>query len=126
MYERRRDLAALIPEASYISPPSVLVGTILPIHPGAQAYYDREKPSFLQENADWLGLLLSIAVVIWSWAWQLKSQLEQKQKNQGDNYNQEILVLMKHIECFDTPRPISAGILSSATHLTIIYPCGNT
>jgi len=26
----------------------------------------------------------------------------------------------------DTPRPISAGILSSATHLTIIYPCGNT
>ncbi|MEQ9354269.1 TAXI family TRAP transporter solute-binding subunit [Coleofasciculus chthonoplastes] len=99
LYERRRDLAALIPEASYISPPSVLSGTILPIHPGAQAYYDREKPSFLQENADWLGLLLSIAVVIGSWALQLKSQLEKKQKNQGDNYNQEILVLMKHIEC---------------------------
>ncbi|MEQ9482296.1 CHASE3 domain-containing protein [Coleofasciculus sp. F4-SAH-05] len=29
-------------------------------------------------------------------------------------------------QLLDTPRPISAGILSSATHLTIIYPCGNT
>ncbi|WP_446396413.1 TAXI family TRAP transporter solute-binding subunit [Coleofasciculus sp. E1-EBD-02] len=99
LYERRQDLAAVMPEASYISPPSVLVGTILPIHPGAQAYYDREKPSFLQENAEWLGLLLSIALLIGSWVWQLKSQLDKKQKNQGDNYNQEILALMKQIEC---------------------------
>ncbi len=98
LYERRQDLATLMPEASYMTPPNVLAGTVLPIHPGAEDYYNREKPSFLQENADWLGLILSMGLLVGSWAWQLKSRLEKGRKNQGDTYNQEIILLMKEIE----------------------------
>lgn len=42
LYERRQDLTAIISVASYISPPTTLSGTSLPIHPGVQAYYDRK------------------------------------------------------------------------------------
>ena len=33
---------------------------------------------------------------------------------------------MLNLKQLDNPRPYRAGILSSATHLTIIYPCGDT
>lgn len=98
LYERRQELATLIPEAAYINPPTLSAGTLLPIHPGAQNYYDKDKPSFLQENADWLGLILSICAIVCSWGWDLKSRIEKGRKNQGDGYNQEVLLLIKEIQ----------------------------
>ena len=98
LYERRQELATLMPEAAYINPPNLSGVSLLPIHPGAQIYYNKDKPSFLQENADWLGLFLSIGVLICSWGWQLKSEFEKKRKNQGDGYNQDILLLIKEIQ----------------------------
>ena len=64
LYERRQELATIISVASYVSPPSTVGGTGLPVHPGVQAYYDREKPSFAQSNADYLGLILTLVLLL--------------------------------------------------------------
>ena len=103
LYERRQDLATIISVASYISPPTTLSGG-LPIHPGAQAYYDREKPSFLQSNAEYLGFILTLILLIGSWAWDLKSRLERRQKNTGDGYNQKLVILIEEIYQSDINR----------------------
>ena len=98
LYERRQELAAAMPLASYISPPSKVAGTALPIHAGASAYYDRENPGFVQENADYLGLLLTLALVLGSWGWELKKGIERRQKNCADSYNEDIIKLIEETD----------------------------
>ncbi|MBV7329096.1 TAXI family TRAP transporter solute-binding subunit [Chloroflexi bacterium TSY] len=48
LFERCRDLSTLTPLAGFILAPDQESGTFMPVHPGAQSFYDREKPSFLQ------------------------------------------------------------------------------
>ena len=38
----------------------------LPTHPGAQAFYDRDKPSFIQENAEPLALMVTVFAMLLS------------------------------------------------------------
>lgn len=94
LVERRQELATQMPLAAYIAPPSAIGGTGLPIHAGSQAYYDRQKPSFFQENADYLALVLTVALLLGSWLWGLKSWWEKKQKNRADDYNQDLVTLI--------------------------------
>ncbi|WP_084776867.1 TAXI family TRAP transporter solute-binding subunit [Anabaena sp. PCC 7108] len=98
LYDYRQELAKLMPLAANISPPSTISGTGLPLHIGAAAYYDREKPNFIQENADYFGLILTFILLLGSWLWQLKVRLEKMQKNRGDDYNQDIVKLIRTIE----------------------------
>jgi uncharacterized protein len=97
LFEHRRNLVAANSLAAMISQPGGSGGLALPIHEGAQAYYDREKPDFFTTNSDLLGLSLSICTLLASWLWQLRSRLLQKQKNQGDKFNLEILGLIQKI-----------------------------
>ncbi|MBD2384175.1 TAXI family TRAP transporter solute-binding subunit [Cylindrospermum sp. FACHB-282] len=98
LYDYRQELANLMPLAANISPPSTVSGTGLPLHLGAAAYYDREKPNFIQENADYFGLILTFVLLLGSWLWQLKVRFEKLQKNRGDDFNQDIVKLIRTIE----------------------------
>ncbi|TAF55612.1 MAG: hypothetical protein EAZ60_12625 [Oscillatoriales cyanobacterium] len=80
-----------------ISQPGGNGGLALPLHEGAQAYYDREKPDFWVANSDFLGLSLSIVTLFVSWLWQLRSRFLEKQKNQADQFNLAILSLIQKI-----------------------------
>lgn len=97
LFEYRRNLVAANSLAAMISQPGGNGGLALPIHQGAQAYYDREKPDFLASNADLLGFSLSVLTLLVSWLWQLRSRWTQKQKNQADHFNLEILSLIQKI-----------------------------
>jgi uncharacterized coiled-coil protein SlyX len=95
-------LAAAIPLAAYIHPPNNSENVSrIPIHPGAQAYYDREKPSFFQANADVLASivasLLSIVALLGSGAWELKSRLDKNQKNQADRYSERVIKELNNV-----------------------------
>ncbi|MEB3338191.1 MAG: hypothetical protein VKJ46_12060, partial [Leptolyngbyaceae bacterium] len=92
---RRQELVTLMPLAAYIRPSSTIGGIGLPVHLGAQAYFDREKPSFIQEHADYIGLLLTLILLVGSWLWQLRSRFIAGQKNRADRYNLEIVELME-------------------------------
>ncbi|BAZ45661.1 TRAP transporter solute receptor TAXI family protein [Chondrocystis sp. NIES-4102] len=98
LYEQRQFLTSRMPLTNEITPPDQTRGIILPIHPGAAKYYDRDKPSFLAENADLVGLLMTAIAGILSWLWQLKNQFASIQKNRSDQYNREFLHLIEQIK----------------------------
>lgn len=97
LFEHRRNLVAANSLATMISQPSGSEGFALPIHEGAQAYYEREKPDFWAANSDVIGLSFSIGTLFASWVWQLRSRFLQKQKNQADKCNLAILNLIQQI-----------------------------
>ncbi|AFZ17043.1 TAXI family TRAP transporter solute-binding subunit [Allocoleopsis franciscana] len=101
--EHRQEIADAIPKefdevkplVAGISSPSTTGGTGIPTHLGAIAFYERDKPSFIQENADYVGLILTIALLLGSWIWQLKSWIEQGKKDAADLYIKSAIELMK-------------------------------
>lgn len=90
LFERRRELIDLVPLAGSIAVPDRSAGTFLPVHSGAEAYYDRNQPTFLQENAEAIALLVSVLVVLTSAYLQISAR---RRKRVLDGYNQELLEL---------------------------------
>ncbi len=70
---------------------------LAPIHEGAADYYNRDQPSFIQENADYLALILTVVLLLGSWLWELKKIVEARQKNNGDVYTENVLQLMEQV-----------------------------
>ncbi|GAA6621921.1 TAXI family TRAP transporter solute-binding subunit [Scytonema sp. NUACC26] len=66
-----------------------------PLHPGALAFYERNQRSFVQENADYLALILTVILLALSWIRQVKSWMESSRKNEADEYIQSAINLMK-------------------------------
>jgi uncharacterized protein len=102
LFEHRRNLVTANSLAAMIGQPGGNGGLALPIHEGAQAYYDREKPDFLATNSELIGLLLSLFTLSVSWLWQLRSRFVEKQKNQADKFNLAILNLIQEIRQAET------------------------
>ncbi len=82
------------PLVASINRPTTIGGTGIPIHPGAIAYYERDEPSFVQQNADYLALILTVALLLSSWLWQLKSWMQRRNKNEADQYIESAINLM--------------------------------
>ena len=97
LFEHRRNLVATNSLAAMISQPSESGGLALPVHEGAQAYFDREKPDFLAANSDVIGLSFSFVTLFVSWLWQLRARFLQKQKNRADKFNLIILNVIQRI-----------------------------
>ena len=106
LVERRQELAQAIPEdfvlarplLAHISPPAQDHGLAPALHAGAQEYYDKDKPSFLQENADFMALILTVALLMGSWIWELKRWVERSQKNRADYYIHGVVKLMNRAQ----------------------------
>ncbi|MFN3926052.1 MAG: hypothetical protein ACK4QL_01740 [Pseudanabaenaceae cyanobacterium] len=98
LFEHRSDLIALNPPSASISFPQVSnKNSGIPLHEGAQAYYDPEKPSFLQENAEPIALIITVVTIVVSLWLNLKSRFSEAQKNRTDGYNLEIVILLEQI-----------------------------
>jgi uncharacterized protein len=104
--ENRRDLQAAIPETisnatplvSSIRRPETTGGTGIPIHPGALAYYDRDEPTFLQKNADYVALILTVILLVGSWLWELKRWMERRSKDIADRYIEQLINVMNQCQ----------------------------
>lgn len=102
----RQEIADRIPEefadvrplVASITQPTTTGGTGIPIHPGAIAYFERDRPSFIQKNSDVLGFLLTVGLLIGSWLWELKSWWERQQKNEADRHIANIIKLMRSVQ----------------------------
>jgi uncharacterized protein len=99
--ERRREIVNAIPNQANTAPlvsnirqPELTGGTGIPIHAGAMAYYDRDKPSFIQQNAEYLGLILTVTLLGGSWLWELKRWTERGKKDVADAYIERAIALM--------------------------------
>jgi uncharacterized protein len=111
LLEQRQEIAQEIPEQ--VSVVRLLVAQIRRfdphsdfgpgLHRGAAGYYDKDKPSFLKANADYIGLMLSVFVMVGSWIWQLKSWMTRQQKNAGDAYTSQVMQMMSDAQSAGSP-----------------------
>ena len=92
LFEHRRELMELVAIAGLITAPDSSGQTLVPIHDGVRAFWDRDKPHFLQENAEPIALMLTIAVVIMSGYLQLATR---RRKKVMDGYNRELIGLAR-------------------------------
>ncbi|MCB1482488.1 MAG: TAXI family TRAP transporter solute-binding subunit [Rhodobiaceae bacterium] len=92
MMEHRLDLAVRTPLAASITAPG-RAESGLPIHAGAERYYLRDEPSFLQQNAEPMALIVTLAAMLVSGAMALRARLMADRKNNADKYNNDLLAL---------------------------------
>ncbi len=98
IYENRQVLMNQMPLANEISAPDMKVGSLLPLHLGAENYYNRALPNFFVKNSDLIGLMVTIALAALSWLWQLKEQFARTQKNRSDLYNTELIQILDDVK----------------------------
>lgn len=91
LFEHRLDLTIRFSLASAIKKPDVEVGSGIPLHEGSQQYYNRDEPSFIQENAEPLALLVTVMAMLGSSLFAMRSRWESTQKDQMDTYNYVLL-----------------------------------
>jgi uncharacterized protein len=97
LFEFRNELVTLYPRSALIRLPESSINLGVPLHTGARAYYNEDRPNFLMAYSDALGLLLSIAILTASGGWQLRQWLIERQKDRADLYNLKILELMNQV-----------------------------
>ncbi len=98
LYEHRSELIAINPRTARIQHPEASRNLGFPLHDGASSYHNKDKPSFLIEYAEPIGLLVSVGVLLASSLWQLRQWLLNRQKDRADMYNLEILKLIEAVK----------------------------
>ncbi|VAW48824.1 hypothetical protein MNBD_GAMMA03-1389, partial [hydrothermal vent metagenome] len=106
LFEQRKELLTLAPLAGFIRPPDRSQGTFMPVHQGAQSYYDRDKPSFLQEQAEPIALMITLAVLLISGLMQLQ---QRSQKARIDRYTDQVLALFENMHAMNDPQIVAAA-----------------
>lgn len=75
-----------------------------PLHPGARAYYDREKPFFLVTYAEPMGFILSLMIALIGMLAALKQWISMKKKNRIDRYYLHMDTLLNRMNSRDVNR----------------------
>ncbi|MFC1601239.1 hypothetical protein ACFL34_02705 [Candidatus Sumerlaeota bacterium] len=69
----------------------------IPLHRGAQVWYDQDKPGFLMVYVDQIALVVALLGLCLSGAWQQRLRIQRRQKDKADFYNAEILELIERV-----------------------------
>ena len=91
IFENRLDLLIRMPLSSSIEGDTGQGGASLAYHPGAQSFYDKDKPSFLQENAEPMALIVTVFAMLISTLLALRRSIGAKAKNRADSFNERLL-----------------------------------
>ncbi|MEO0637476.1 MAG: TAXI family TRAP transporter solute-binding subunit [Pseudomonadota bacterium] len=91
LFEHRLDLVTRDALAGSIEQPDAAVGLTVPLHAGAERFFSRNEPTYLQENAEPLALGVTLTAMIISTLLALRSRLAAGQKNRADRYNYQLL-----------------------------------
>jgi len=94
MNEVPRGMAAVRLLLAQARQPDQREGLSPAIHPGAASFYNKDKPSFLLQHADYVGLIVTLIVMAASWMWELKQWMQKQQKNTADHYSDRAIALM--------------------------------
>lgn len=130
LVDQREEIAREIPERvaevrlllAHVRQPDLHAEFGPALHSGAAQFYDKDKPSFIHANADYLGLLLTVLVMISSWVWELRAWLQRQQKNVADDYSNRVVALINAAReansyaALEDIRGELVGILTAAVH----------
>ncbi len=91
LFENRLDLIIRFALASAIKAPKSEEGLAIALHPGSEQYFNRDQPSFIQENAEPLALMVTVFAMLFSSLLALRSRFVSTQKDRMDSYNYVLL-----------------------------------
>lgn len=91
LFEERSGLIARNPLAGFITAPEVEGKLALAIHDGARRYYDREKPSFWQENTRILSSALYVIVIASSAIFAIRTRLGRRRQVRMSRLNLDLM-----------------------------------
>ncbi len=97
LFERRANLVAATKLAGFIRPLGDTERLPYPIHAGAQLYYNREKPGFLQQNARTLSGMLYVLAVLTSALVALRTRYVRARRVRMGNYNLELMDIAEQV-----------------------------
>ncbi|MBW4667971.1 MAG: TAXI family TRAP transporter solute-binding subunit [Cyanomargarita calcarea GSE-NOS-MK-12-04C] len=99
--ENRQEIANAIqghdevkPLVATIDRPNITSSAGITLHPGALAFYERDKRSFVQENSDFLAFILTVILLGIQWIRQLKLWIARGKKDEADEYIESTIKLM--------------------------------
>jgi uncharacterized protein len=108
LFDFRNEMVAIYPRSAAMRLPEAGENLGMPLHPGAKAFYDQDRPTFWVEYSDSLGLIFSVGAVLLSGLWQLRLRLQGKQKNRADSYNHKILTLIDRAQTTEDLQELQA------------------
>lgn len=82
----------------------------VPLHEGARVYLDRDEPSFLEKNAEVIGLIFSIIIAVVSGGYTLAKITGQKKKDKIDVFYEDLLKIRNRIPQMKTLAEIKGGL----------------
>jgi len=91
LFEQRAALVGKSTLAGFIRPVDFAGQISIPIHAGARRYYDREKPSLLQENSRMAATALYVCAILTSLFIALRSRIKRAQRVRVSDYNLELI-----------------------------------
>jgi TRAP transporter TAXI family solute receptor len=109
------EFADLKPLVAKISRPDATHGISIATHHGAIAYYERNRPSFVEEHASLLSLILSIVTLIGSGFVGLRVRILQNQKDKTDEY------IKLATRCLKIDKTDRSGVLNRQQELDAIF-----
>lgn len=98
LFDHRLDIAIRFPLAAQMRQPDEEDGMSVALHDGAAAYYNREKPGFIETYAEPMGVGLTVLAMLGSALAAMRSRFSSSQKNRADRYNHQLLDLDRRTE----------------------------
>jgi len=106
LFEHRLDLTIRFALASAIRKPDPDLGFGVPLHEGSHQYYSRDEPSFIQENAEPLALMVTVLAMLISSLIAMRSRWVSTQKDRMDTYNYALLDIAEAARNADCPNEL--------------------
>ena len=100
IYDHRRELTEEIALLGFLSDPEDVLSDTLPVHEGARRVFERDAPTFLQENVEILAFYATLLAGVVSLLFQLNGR---RQKARADEYNRTIVGIYN--DAVDDPDP---------------------
>jgi TRAP transporter TAXI family solute receptor len=91
IYERRSEILEYSKLAGFIGPLPEDAMSVLPAHTGARHYYDREKPTFMQQNARMVSAVLYMAAIISSALLGLRTYWVKSRRMRMTEFNKRLM-----------------------------------
>jgi TRAP transporter TAXI family solute receptor len=106
LFERHSDLVARSSLAGFIRAIDGDSNIAMPLHPGARRYYDREKPTFWQQNTRVLASLLYVVAIIVSAGLALRSHFMRARKVRIGDYNMQLMDIAEQARDLRSPQAL--------------------
>lgn len=97
LFENKNDMVALTTLGAFVSVPDASQVVVPGLHPGALAYYNRDKPSFFERYYNQISLLATLVPLIASIYFAVRALLLTRQRDRAYRYNMQMASLLTQL-----------------------------